>query len=53
MNDFRGQNAIIPVWKRGMNNCIVNSGSGDYDGGERIIEVVLNILLFQILIVLA
>lgn len=37
MNDYRGQNAIVPVWKRGMSNCIVNSGSGDYDGGERVI----------------
>lgn len=37
MNDYRGQNAIVPVWKRGMSNCIINSGSGDYDGGDRVI----------------
>lgn len=37
MNDFRGQHGIVPVWKRGMSNCIVNSSSGEYDGGERVI----------------
>ena len=36
-NDYDGQRAVIPQWKRGMSNCIVNSGSGDYDGGDRVI----------------
>ena len=36
-NDYEGQRAIVPQWKRGMSNCIVNSGSGDYDGGDRVI----------------
>ena len=36
-NDYDGQKAIVPAWKRGMSNCIVNSGSGDYDGGDRVI----------------
>lgn len=37
MNDYLGQNAIIPVWKRGVSNAIVASGSNDYDGGDRVI----------------
>lgn len=36
-NDYDGQRAVIPQWKRGMSNCIVNSSSGDYDGGDRVI----------------
>lgn len=37
MADYRGQHAIVPVWKRGMSNTLISSGSGDYDGGERVI----------------
>lgn len=36
-NDYEGQRAIVPQWKRGMSNTIVNSGSNDYDGGDRVI----------------
>tara|TARA_R110002126_G_C10457647_1_gene500057 strand:+ start:439 stop:2178 length:1740 start_codon:yes stop_codon:yes gene_type:complete len=36
-NDYDGQVAIVPVTKRGMSNTTVSSGSGDYDGGDRVI----------------
>jgi len=36
-NDYLGQVAIVPVTKRGMSNTTVNSGSGEYDGGDRVI----------------
>ena len=36
-NDYDGQAAIVPVTKRGMSNTTVSSGSGDYDGGDRVI----------------
>ena len=36
-NDYAGQVAIVPVTKRGMSNTTVSSGSGDYDGGDRVI----------------
>jgi len=36
-NDYSGQVAIVPVTKRGMSNTTVSSGSGDYDGGDRVI----------------
>jgi hypothetical protein len=35
--DYLGQHALVPVFKRGMSNTTVNSGSGDYDGGDRVI----------------
>lgn len=37
MSDYEGQIAIIPAWKRGMSNTIVSSGSGEYNGGDRVI----------------
>lgn len=37
MNDYNGQNAILPLFKGGYSNTIVNSSSGDYDGGDRVI----------------
>lgn len=37
LSDYGGQHAIIPVWKRGLDNAVVRSGSGDYDGGDRVI----------------
>lgn len=36
-NDYDGQRAVIPQWKRGMSNVTTSSGSGDYDGGDRVI----------------
>lgn len=36
-NDYGGQRCIFPVFSRGISNTIVNSGSGDYDGGDRVI----------------
>jgi hypothetical protein len=36
-NDYQGQVAIVPVTKRGMSNTTVSSGSGEYDGGDRVI----------------
>ena len=36
-NDYGGQVAIVSVPKRGMSNTTVSSGSGEYDGGERVI----------------
>lgn len=36
-NDYDGQVAIVPAWKRGMSNLHINSSSGDYDGGDRVI----------------
>jgi len=36
-NDYEGQKAIMPVTKGGYSNTVVNSGSGDYDGGDRVI----------------
>jgi len=36
-NDYLGQVAIVPVTKRGMSNTTVSSGSGEYDGGDRVI----------------
>ena len=37
MNDYQGHQTIFPVTKRGMSNVTVNSGSGDYNGGDRVI----------------
>ena len=36
-NNYSGQVAIVPVTKRGMSNVTVSSGSGEYDGGDRLI----------------
>lgn len=36
-NDYAGQVAIVPVAKRGISNATTNSGSGEYDGGDRCI----------------
>ena len=36
-NDYEAQVAIVPATKRGMSNTTVSSGSGDYDGGDRVI----------------
>ena len=32
-----GQQSLIPAWKRGMSNVTTSSGSGEYDGGDRVI----------------
>ena len=37
MNDYNGQNAILPVFKGGYSNTTTNSSSGEYDGGDRVI----------------
>ena len=37
VNDYQGHQCILPVTKRGMSNLTVNSGSGDYNGGDRVI----------------
>jgi len=37
VNDYQGHQSIFPVTKRGMSNVTVNSGSSEYDGGERVI----------------
>lgn len=37
VSDYGGQNCIVPVTKRGRSNAIVASGSGEYDGGDRVI----------------
>ena len=37
VSDYGGQSCIVPVTKRGRSNAIVASGSGEYDGGERVI----------------
>lgn len=37
MNEYGGQCSIVPVSKRGRNNSIVGTGSGEYDGGDRVI----------------
>lgn len=37
-NDYDSQCSIVPVWKRGMSNrTSFGGGSGDYDGGDRVI----------------
>lgn len=36
-NDYDGQKAIVPAWKRGMSNTTTSSGGGEYDGGDRVI----------------
>ena len=36
-NDYGGQRCIFPQLERGYSNTLVNSGSGDYDGGDRVI----------------
>ena len=37
-NDYDAQCSIVPVWKRGMSNrTSFGGGSGDYDGGDRVI----------------
>jgi len=35
MNEYGGQYAVLPLFKGGYSNTLVNSGSGDYDGGDR------------------
>ena len=35
MNEYGGQYAVLPLFKGGYSNALVNSGSGDYDGGDR------------------
>ena len=35
--DYLGQHALVPQFKRGISNTTTDSGSGDYDGGERVI----------------
>jgi len=37
ISNYEGQYAIIPAWKRGMSNTVTSSGSGDYNGGDRVI----------------
>lgn len=36
-NAYDSQCNIVPAWKRGMSNLVTNSGSGAYDGGDRVI----------------
>lgn len=36
-NDSLGHRCIVPQFSRGYSNTIVNNGSGEYDGGERVI----------------
>ena len=36
-NDYNGQKGIMPVTKGGYSNTIINSSSGEYDGGDRVI----------------
>lgn len=36
-NDYGGQRCIVPQFTRGMSNLVTSSGSGDYDGGDRVI----------------
>ena len=35
--EWGGHQSIVPAWVRGMSNVTTNSGSGDYDGGDRVI----------------
>ena len=35
--EWGGQQSLIPAWKRGMSNVTTSSGSGEYDGGDRVI----------------
>ena len=35
--NYQGQHALVPQFKRGLSNTTINSSSGDYDGGERVI----------------
>lgn len=37
ITDYQGIHALGPVQKGGSGNTIVNSGSGEYDGGDRVI----------------
>ena len=37
ITNCRGQFAVLPVYKGGMSNYKIRSGSGDYDGGDRVI----------------
>tara|TARA_B110000977_G_scaffold46823_1_gene63672 strand:- start:3880 stop:5658 length:1779 start_codon:yes stop_codon:yes gene_type:complete len=37
MSDYEGTHTLGPVQKGGMSNAIINSGSGEYDGGDRCI----------------
>jgi len=36
-NDYLGQMGVMPVTKGGYSNTVVNSSSGEYDGGDRVI----------------
>ena len=36
-SDYGGQVCVVPVPQRGRSNAIVSSGSGEYDGGDRVI----------------
>ena len=36
-NDAAGHRCIFPAFSRGYSNTVVNNGSGDYDGGDRVI----------------
>lgn len=36
-NEYEEQRCIVPAWKRGLSNVTTNSGSGEYDGGDRVI----------------
>jgi hypothetical protein len=37
ISDYQGVHVLGPVQKGGSGNTIINSGSGDYDGGDRVI----------------
>lgn len=37
MGEYGGQSSIVPAWARGISNATTNSGSGEYDGGDRVI----------------
>lgn len=38
MNEYDGQQCIVPAWRRGMSNTVWNASSGDGDGGDRVIS---------------
>ena len=37
MGEYGGQSSIVPAWARRISNATTNSGSGEYDGGDRVI----------------
>ena len=37
MSEYQGHNTIFPITRRGISNATTSSGSGEYDGGDRVI----------------